>query len=332
MKKKGRNTGEPVLYRVAVTRLVVGVSALIWASGSGCAAVVAETPQAREAHTRIESELTDNTQQYEAASAEESAVKEVLIHKIKRGYERFDLESIRSALAPGFQLRYVTGPGTLEIQNLEDYLRSRGRWKVADDPNRELLLSIRDMRTDVTQRKISVVAITTYKSRFFNPRFIETYLFEKTGENWFLKTLGMVPLHPQRPELHKVDIIVSDNPNPSSLGELTDEMIARGADALVEKYLERRRDQGFPGDEVERTVLFVFREPPRAGSSITVEHQFWRPWAQNLSPYRFTYKVHKSQPYFIIENRTQAGGSGGTITYRIFLDGKKLAEKVVRIL
>jgi hypothetical protein len=107
--------------------------------------------------------------------------------------------------------------------------------------------------------------------------------------------------------------------------------IGFGPDSMVDLLLTKSRDRGFPGDEIERTVLFVFREPPRPGSRIEIRHQYWRPWARNLAPYVFSYRLQDSQPFVVIENRTQAGGSGGTITYKVFVDGHLIGEKTIQI-
>ena len=54
--------------------------------------------------------------------------------------------------------------------------------------------------------------------------------------------------------------------------------------------------------------------------------------ARDLEPYRFRYAVEDSKPFFLIENITRAGGNTGTITYRAFLGGQKIAEKTIPML
>jgi hypothetical protein len=247
---------------------LVGLILIKGFSLSGCATLATESPEAREIRRKVQVELADNTGQYETRTPEESAVKEILIRNIMLGYEGFNLEAIGSTLAPEFQLRYFAGKDlavkdTVKVQNREDYLAARKEWKLRSDPSRGLFLSIKGMNTDPTGTKVTVTAIATYMSKYFNPRFIETYLFEKLGTRWFLKTLVMLPLRPSRPELYEVDIIYGDYATPFALFGANEAMMARGPDVLIDEYL--RVLKYIIPDRKLRPFVVIFRESPPGG-------------------------------------------------------------------
>jgi hypothetical protein len=85
--------------------------------------------------------------------------------------------------------------------------------------------------------------------------------------------------------------------------------------------------------EEEHAVIFVVREPVKVGSRIRTEHQFTRPSTGALKPYRFDYTVSEndlSNPLIIV-NRSHAGGRGGSIEYRIYLEGELVGSLEVSI-
>lgn len=114
------------------------------------------------------------------------------------------------------------------------------------------------------------------------------------------------------------------------LAKQTDQTIMSAVQSLTAEF----QRENITSDERYHSALFVFRQPLKAGTRIRTEHQFTRPGQGSLRPYQFYYTVSKqstTDPYLII-NRTNAGGIGGTITYRAYIDRKKVAETVVSII
>ncbi len=113
------------------------------------------------------------------------------------------------------------------------------------------------------------------------------------------------------------------------LRKQTDETVLREINRLKSKY-ERRY---ISYDERHHSVIFVFHQPLRVGTRIRTEHQFARPRSGKLKPYRFNYRVKKSSPTepYILLNLAHAGGRGGTITYRAFVNRRLAATKTVSI-
>lgn len=124
-------------------------------------------------------------------------------------------------------------------------------------------------------------------------------------------------------------------------------LIARPADGIA-KSLRKQTEAAAPkaiaqlkslstssitSNEREHTVVFYASRKLPIGTRIKIEHQFTRPGMGKLAPYVMTYQINaanQSTP-FVILNKSKAGGSGGTITYRIYLNGKLSGSSTVRI-
>jgi hypothetical protein len=123
----------------------------------------------------------------------------------------------------------------------------------------------------------------------------------------------------------------------AALPERISRDLAKQTDKTIESEIGRLNSEYernyITSNERHHTTLFVFRQPLKPGTRIRTEHQFTRPGMGRLTPFQFYYTVSEesaTEP-FIIVNRTNAGGRGGTITYRAYVNRKKVAETVVKI-
>lgn len=99
-------------------------------------------------------------------------------------------------------------------------------------------------------------------------------------------------------------------------------------------YLAQRDRDSIPNDESPHTVVFVLYENLAPGTRIRTSHQFERPGLGKLGPYRFSYRLPKlslSDKPTVLINTSQAGGSGGWLTYRLFVGYALASEKTVTI-
>ncbi len=303
-------------------------------------------------------EFADNTQAFVGESVGQNRVKEVIVNNLKRGYESFDLAVIQPILTNDFERRFLIRKNTVVLESKDEYLSARQGWKKSPAPVRELLYSIRGMETDETGKTIFVVAFSTYKTKYFNPRFLESLVFENIGEHWLLKRQIFIPLHPRKPDLYEVQIFVAreawarDAGNKSSwsqysgdgwVGEISpptpretkenrplrklfrELVVTKGADAIVDLH-QHKAVKSLPYDEVI-SVLFVFREPPPIGAKIVTELIYERSYGD--FPFRYEYTVEKIEPFFIIENLVRSDDEDGEFIMRVSIDGKMVAEKRV---
>ena len=200
---------------------------------------------------------------YDARNADEQAVIGIL-EEYRKAYDTSDLSRIEPLLAPNFELRYYRPKSaeqyTVLAQDRSTYLKKRSAW--SEHPRHEqLIVNVLDVLLDPLGRGAAVIAATTYKSKYFHPRYVETFGFARTKNGWLLRRILAVPAEPKLKEL-EVDIslveIRSHQP-----GEVSD----YSPNEFFEKYI-----QFFCclSDERWLQLMVVFAEPPPAGAEIVV--------------------------------------------------------------
>lgn len=271
-----------------------------------------------------ETVFPDNTASFETTYDEVRAVKDILINQVRAGYREFDLSLIEPLLARDFQRRTITSQDAILIETREDYLGANREWDKRSAGSGEVLYAIQSASVDQTRTRVNVLLVATYRSKYFNPRFLETFLFEKTNGGWMLKRQVVLPLHPNRPELYDVQIFVV-KPCEVSEGKIQKLAITHGVDAFVDQCLKGSYDS-LPY-ELGALILFVFREPPPVGSEIKTELIYERTYGD--FPFDFTYKVKKSDPYFVIANEVYSEDLDGWFIMRVYVDGIKVGERKI---
>jgi hypothetical protein len=105
----------------------------------------------------------------------------------------------------------------------------------------------------------------------------------------------------------------------------------RGPDYAIDELRKDELVGAMPEDEVYRSTVYVFREPPPPGTVVTTE-TFWSESGKTLAPIVQSYEIRDSQPFLVIENRTASGGNPKkkrTLTWRIKIGDDILAEKTL---
>jgi len=286
--------------------------------------------------------FADNTASYPTKNEDEVAIIGIF-KKIQNAYQGMGVDGIRTDLHPDFEYVYALTADNAKLDRTLGFLAVRQWWKEKSG-SRKLSYAIQGMDLNKSRTQAFVIAIATYETKYFASRFLEAFTLEKVSKRWLVRKQTVALSAPESPESYSVQILVADPQWPETGGQsLTQQypkfVLDHGPDWAIEKFRSKARDSGFPGDEKERSVLFVFNETPRPGSRIVIEHQFDRPNLEPLQPYRFEYVAPQSGTYYIIENRSHASykcGSGnlcngGTITYRVLIDGVKVGEKTITI-
>lgn len=288
-----------------------------------------------EAKAVREESFRETLDTYEPAQSDEEPVIN-LLKAYRDAYNTSDLSRMERLLASNFELRYRQQRSkklyAIMVQSREKYLEKRSPWS-PDQPRRDhMIVNVRDVLLHPDGKTAVVIAATTYKSKYFHPRYIETFGFKKTPDGWLLRRV-LVVLARRKPEELDVQIILSRFPGGKSpIRDFNKIVKEEGPDAFVERYQQRSRGS-IRNDELPHSVLFVFAEPPTEDTILVTQHQFRRPGMSGLRPYRFDRKVfYGVSPFYVIENVSQAGGRpAGSITYSIFVGDVLVADKRVSI-
>ncbi len=266
----------------------------------------------------------DNTKTFTTKNPVHSSIRAIIANHLKSGYERFDFTLVESILASDFVFSYVTDGANIRFDDRRAYIAERKGWAEWQATRRSLLYSIQDMDSDEAGRYVSVAAYSTYETKYFSPRYLENLLFEKIKGKWMLKRQVLVPLYPNRPELYDVQIFVV-KPCDVSERKFQELAITHGVDAFVDQCLKGSYDS-LPY-EAGALVLFVFREPPPVGAEIRTELIYERTYGE--FPFDFSYKVRKSDPYFVIANDVYSEDLDGWFIMRVYVDGIKVGERKI---
>jgi hypothetical protein len=272
----------------------------------------------------------DNTTTFTAQKKEQKEILDI-VSKLKKGYQTFDLPLIEKILADNFRFYYHLNDNTFLVDDKTDYLEARKGWTETVRVRREMNYSIQEMILDPSGKFITVTAFSTYTSKYFSPRFFETLLFEESTGHWTLKQQIVGLLYPNQPDLYHVEIFAQKflwprYGSPSLGGIFSRGALVEGPSHVLDHYLRTGYQKVIPREGPEKSVLFIFREPPPVGSVIDIEHQLSGDPSGPLL-FQFRYKVEKKDPFFVIENRSKPMMSGGWVTYRVFLNGKKIGEE-----
>lgn len=314
----------------AATILVLLVAACAALPPSRTAVVPASSAMSETSPVLVAA-FRDNTSEFIPKSQDEAAVKDLMVHNLQAAFERDDLKLLEIAVSESFEL-WIKPRGTETlVYDRAGYLASRMSLSSPAAAHRSLDYSIRSVSSAAGVDTITVVAFATYKTQFFNPRFFDTLVFRKVEGRWLLDQEILIPIHPALPEGHGVQIFLVDRPWSELQSSFNDgKQTDQGIESAIAMALRDGQVEQVSTDNRHHTVLFVFREPPAVGTTIEIEHSDWRPWAQNMEPHKFKYVVTESQRFFVIANESFAGGkggSGGKLTYRVFVNGTKVAEK-----
>ena len=316
------------------TKSLFLLSSLILAF-SGCASVQV-SPEIREAKKAREQLFEENLPSYKSRTVEEAELVKKIVENYKHGYETFDLALISKILSPDFELRYYFQEDQVQIQSHGEYLDKRKVWKPRADPHRKLLVSIKASHYDEKKNRHTITMLTTYRSKYFNPRFLEVLVFEKKG-GWVLRRVLMYPMHPPRPELYEVRIFFGEylTGKRSIRGvDVEDGMVTEGPDVPFERYV--RLSKVGPRSEAggQGPLVIIFSEPPPDGAEIQTSEQQLEGFGgvpRTFTPYTGFVRVSRGgNPYYYLVGSGWWGYSY-SVNVQVRLNGVKISDEILRI-
>ena len=277
-------------------------------------------PEVAKAQNARENAFRETLNTYNARNADEKELI-TLLKTYRDAYNASDLSRIEALLAPNFELRYHEPSSekqyTVMVQSRSKYLEKRIAWSPKHPRQEKLIVNVLDVLLDPLGEGAAVIAATTYKSKYFHPRYIETFGFKRTSDGWFLRRILVLPATPKPKELN-VSVSFAD----VDFGYLREPkfVAAYGPDALFAKYIQlscclsRQRQK----------LVVIFAEPPAPGAGIIVrETQIGR----GRTFESFTYASPFSPYYFLIGVGWQ--GSGYSVLVEVEVDGVLVARQTL---
>ena len=284
-----------------------------------------------------------NTAIFPAKNEAEKVVLGVIRNQLEAGYNQSDTALIEAALASDFESRLMVSPRSMLVDSRNGFLDVLKKRRGTGGSERKLLYEVKGIKVNEKNRSATVLAITTHLSNNFNPRFLATLIFSEEEGNWKLRTQASMQLYPAKPELHKVDIIVTESFWRKSfftidpyLAHFAEVVAKSGPDAAIESL--RKNVKSLSG--ADGHAIAVFREPPRVGTKISFVISFSA--GGEDYQYKTQQSVNRPSSFFIaetiLEGNTLAGSlagvdvQAGSISIKaveVLVDGVKVAAKKV---
>ncbi len=284
-----------------------------------------------EQQDALKAQFRDNLSAFAPNSNDEKDILAVLRDGLQMGLAGFDLDRLETHLGQKFQRITFVNKERAVAETRAGFLAARQAWRDQRPPARRVAFSVRDITVRPNRRQAHVLAFSTYATKFFTPRFMESMVFTKSSGKWKLIQSTLVPVHPRSPAAYEVDILLAE-PVWSSKGRgsfanvFAATAISKGPDHVIGQF-KNASFAKLPAN-TDLALLFVFRQPPPPGSVVTTEIIYHQSYGS--FPFSFDNKVEESHPFFVIENRTYLhDGSGSHATVNVFLDGKILVTKKI---
>ncbi len=272
--------------------------------------------------------VTDNTQSFVPQNSDQGELISLLA-QFKAAHETYDLRTLQDVLAEDFELQHLISKNQIATEGRDTYISNRTNWSARKGSRRIVSYAIQSVI--VTKTDATVVAASAYSSKYFRPHFIEVLICQRREDRWFLRRQIMVPLSPQKPEDYRVAIILGEQQQ-ELIQQFPELAIEYGADYPIDRFLNQRRSTISSKGDVA-SVLFIFQEAPPIGSEIRIEHS-WSPAGKHAVPRTtLSYQVEISRPFLVIDNINWVPNccSGHKVTYKVFVNGTFVTEKVVAV-
>jgi hypothetical protein len=313
--------------RLLVATLLVAGPAL----GAGCAGGPAADPRLAAARAERDQQFQDNLARHAPRSADEGAALE-LLRRFQRAHETFDAAALAALLAPDFEHRLYPGSG-VQIEGRGEFLAARAGWRARPQPARELAVAVQGAHRSERSGQLAVTALTTYRSKYFAPRYLESFVFARDGGGWKLRRIMSHPMRPPAPGLHGVQIQFAGVPGtqPPTAEAIHRDVLAEGPDVLFDRHwrLTGSSRTGVRDRTTAGPFLVIFREPPPPGAVIQLDERAYGAISQYDSA-QITVGAAPG-PYFYIVSRNRWWGSGFSVHVTVRLNGVPVAEETLSL-
>ena len=312
--------GGPLCHGRFWPAMLVG---LVFCAGwlAAATAATAADPAARK---QADTVFSDSGAAFKPADGDQAAVLALIKNNMETGFERRDLSLIEAVLAQDFEFRFMNKKDAVLVDQRAGYLQAREKWEKSETPVRDLIFVVHGITATKPGSELTVTGLSTYRSKYYSPRFIETLVFGKQDSKWLLKRQVLIPVHPNKPELQEAAIFVTKKFSPSKkfMPAYQEAMRRLGPSGAIESLLA---DAKWDINE-EQSVIVVFREPPRIGSRVTVEMIF----GGDVGWFEFPieYDVEAVNPYFVVESFAHDEDRQNEIEVKVSVDGAVIAKRM----
>jgi hypothetical protein len=261
-------------------------------------------------------------QSFSPTNSVEKAVLAVVTDKIVAAYKNSDGALMETALSASFKRRLINSTKTMLQETRADFLKDFETLF----SGQTVEYAIQSMKTASDGGSAAVIAMATYRSKSFNPRYLETLIFRKEGGAWKLSSQTLLPLHPISHKSHKVEIFLTQPFWPTDkYKNFGDYFVKSAAVKGPEAVIAELRQKTKRPDSNESHAIAVFREPPRPNSKI----EFLVTFHTTTDDYEFEteYPVKYLNSYFIAESIAEGEYNADQISIGVGIDGKSLGSK-----
>lgn len=288
-----------------------------------------------EEFTKREYFFEDNLEHFKTNAKNDDEVVGIL-KKYREFYEQFDIDNLSKIISDEFSSNYYfkdfANRNIILIQDRNEYFEKRKSWRNVSGYTQKLEMFIKSITHNEDTGYSAVIAGTTYRSKYFNPRFLETFVMRNAGDGFKIVQHIIFPMYPPKPEMHEVEIFFADvGPEYLSMESpgFQKEFNVLGPDLTFERHV-RRLSKRAPGKAVSQKapIVIFFREPPPEGSQISIietqiggnGNSFYNEHIVNL----------RGNPYLILSG---AGWHGRrySVSVEVRLDGVRVANEILQL-
>ena len=181
--------------------LVSWILSVVGMSVAGCIFVqLPMSAEERAARTKFQSNsdiiFAGGETQFVPRSASERAVLDVLMNRWRTGLERYDLAAVQSVLSADFEQRFLSDEQSMFLGKRDQFVAQRKDWAPSSQPVRRIVYKVQDMIARNGGKTMDVIALSTWKTKYFEPRFLESLQFIRTANEWHIRRQAFAPLQP----------------------------------------------------------------------------------------------------------------------------------------
>jgi hypothetical protein len=248
------------------------------------------------------------------SGATEASIVAVLNNGLAAGHSSGNMAKVSSALASGFEKRSLSGADEMVVQDTNALLDA-----IKKNPAK-LTYAVQSVKVAGDKKSAAVVALATYESENFSPKFLESLIFTNQGGDWKLASQSAAPLHPSLPQLHQATLIVTEqfwsDSEAKSISDIYIKMAQKKGPEAALDYI-KSNIKARTGAGVH--ALAIFREPPKIGSSIKIGADFHH--NGRTYPYTQSQTINNTYRNYVLGMETLAHPKADDIGFQIYVDG-----------
>ncbi len=255
---------------------------------------------------------------------DEAAIKAILV-RIKESYLTCDKILLMSVFSKDYEQAVLIPHSSAMIISRAEYFAGVGMEKGNEDECKKLqrhlsMAKIRVVRSKTPSDRIEVVLLTTYASKYFNPRFIEAFIFRRGDGKMVVDKKVITPLHPKSPEYYQAELYIGDMSEFEKYKDGLQRMAWEEGDIFIDRILRKHTYQDLPVDNKPKSVIAVFREPPPPGAKIKIAHWYYNKRGDLQSSFEENHTVEKVNPWFFLVTQSTIFAMGD-VDYEVFVNG-----------